>query len=349
MGRDIAPQDEGYSMKLRTFILLVASLWCFVGCSIIDDDLSVCGPDNTDYYLHYTMQLVTHMQTKVDDQLAPVGETALADTLKSWLAPVFSGVAHDLHMNFYATDEAGELKQNRSEIIDASQKSYTLTIPREDYMHLAIVNIQDNASIAMMGAQYAPSLRLTQVNGDTLRSHPTAVYTARLPMRMSDNIDQSFHVDLYMVSCAVALVIDTPSFAMPPMKVLLSGTATGFNVRDSVFTYSKSLIRAEQVTNRCYAAVALPSPHGSDSTAMSPKKAKVADATLWQLRAYVTLPDGKITETILSIDTPLDAGAVEIIRVSLLADGSIIPLGNPHVGASVTLDWKDGSSQNVDI
>lgn len=331
-------------MKRLAGLFIVFS--CFVGCSIIDDDLSVCG---NDYDLLYEMKLVTNVQMEVDEKLTDATDQAIADSLKHWLSPIFSGQAHDLHMNFYAANEEGILKQQRYEIINASQKSYTLHIPREDYMHLAVVNIDNNANMQLMGDSYSSSLCVTQRTGDTLNSNQTAIYTARLPMNMSDSLDHSFNVNLYMISCAVALVITQPVIAIPPVRLLLRGSATGFNVRDSVFTYNHpSLIRGERVMDNCYAMIALPS-RDSITANMMPAKTQTASTALWELKAYVTQPDSTVTETILSVDTPLKAGTLEIIKVRLNNDGSLTPIQNAHVGASVTLDWKEGNNHEIEI
>ena len=63
----------------------------------------------------------------------------------------------------------------------------------------------------------------------------------------------------------------------------------------------------------------------------------------------MTKPDNTITETILSVPTPLKAGTLEIIRVQVGADGSVIVLDNPEVGASVTLDWKNGTEHEIEM
>ena len=168
-------------------------------------------------------------------------------------------------------------------------------------------------------------------------------------MSMSDSASHSFNVNLYMISCAVALAITQPMTDIPPMRVVLSGTATGFNVRDSVFTFSHpSLINSERVMDRCYAMVALPS-RDTVASGMMPIKRQTASSALWELKTYVTLPDGKVTETILSVNTPLKAGTLEIIKVQLNDDGSVTPVQTTQVGASVTLDWKEGTNHEVEI
>lgn len=331
---------------MRRFAGLIIGMLCFVGCTVIDDDLSVCG---VDYDLVYEMQLVTNVQMTVEEQLSAETEKAIADSLKQWLAPIFSGQAHDLHMNFYATDDEGKLRQHRYEIIDASQKSYTLYIPREDYLHMAIVNTDDNPNMQIEGEAYAPSLRVSQRAGDTLASHQTAVYSARLPMSISEHGDQSFYVNLYMLNCAVALVIENTLTPMPSLRVFMEGGATCYDVKDSVFSYDHpSLIRAERVMDQCYALVTLPSRDAAPA-GITPSTKQAATVSLWELKAYVKRADGTITETILSVDTPLKAGTLEIIKVALNEDGSLTPIQTTHVGATVTLDWKEGSSHEVEI
>lgn len=283
----------------------------------------------------------------IDEKLSSAVEKPIADALKIWLAPMFSGQAHDLDMSFFSLDGTDELRYHQFEIIDASQKSYTLTIPRQDYQHLAVVNISDNKNVTLMGGQYSSSMRVEQRSADTLPSHATAIYTARLPMQMRDSVDLSFDVKLYMVSCAVALAITQPDTDIPPIRLVLGGSATGFSVRDSVFSYTHpSLIRAERVMDRCYAMVALPSRDAAPA-GIQPKKKQTASTALWELKAYVTMPDGKVTETVLSVDTPLRAGTLEIIKVQLNDDGSLSPIQNSHVGVSVTLDWKEGTTQEL--
>ena len=319
----------------------------FAGCNLIYDDLSVCGKD---YYLNYEMRLVTDIQMTIDEKLTTIKERPIADTLRQWMAPIFSGEAHDLDMSFFSTDELDRLRYHKNEIINAKQKSYTLYIPREDYMHLALVNILNNQNIAVSGEDHAATMRIAQISGDTLDSHPTAIYSARLPMQMAQEGDESYYVHLYMVSSAVALVVDSAKIDPLDMKVVLSGTATGFDVRDSAFTYDNpSLIRAERLTDLCYAMVSLPSRSAAAAPAPALLPEAKKEAGYWQLKVYVRKPDNTVTETVLSVDYPLLAGRLEIIKVELHEDGSVVPLANSHVGASVTLDWKAGGEHEIDI
>ncbi len=332
-------------MLKQHYIVLLLMVLTTAGCSLIDDDLSVCG---TDYLINYRMRLLTEVHTVIDEKLSSDIEKQVADTLKKWADPYFSGHAHDLDMSFYSLDGTDELIHHKFDIINASQKSYTLYIPRMNYQHLAVVNTFNNPSITIMGLQHSASLRLTQADKDTLPSHNTAVYTARLPMHIPDTGNISFDVHLYMASAAVALVVTNETLTnLPTLKrVLLCGSATGFNVNDSIFTFDEpSVIEAEKVNDRCFAVVALAS---KDSTNITSAPARnntdtEKDNSLWQLKVYTQSKDKSITESVLSVHYPLRAGTMEIIKVTLKEDGSVTPSSGSEIGASVTLDWKPGN------
>ena len=345
---------------MKRLACIVSIFVLFIGCSLIDDDLSVCG----DYTLNYEMRIVTNMEMTINEELTLEIEESMAIALKDWLGPILSGRAHDLDVSFYSLDERDMLRHHWNDVIDATQKSYTLNIPRENYMHLAVVNIAENSNVSLLGENHSASMRLEQKKGDTLITQPTAVYTAREKMLMAqDTTRNRFDVHLYMLNNVVALVIDTLGVALPEMDVQLSGTATGFNVKDSTFTFEHpSILRATRLTDQCYAVVGWPSRDSITKNNVRCKndvqrddvrctKANDDETTYWEVKAYVTLPSGSITETVFSFHRPLEAGALEIIRVNMGEDGSLEPVNDEkhEVGVSVTLDWKDGGTHEIDI
>ena len=331
----------------RTILLLIAV--ATAGCHLIDDDLTVCG---VDALINYELRLVTEVQLQIEEKLSSDIDKPVADALKAWSAPYYSGSAHDLDMSFFSLDGTDELLEHKSDIINANQKSYTLFIPRKDYRHVAVVNIADNKNVRLEGGEYASSMRIVQRNADTLDSHNTAVYAARMPMYMAD-VDTSltFNVRLYMVNCGVALVLTADGSTIPTMRdMVLTGTATGFGLNDSTFTYDKSRpIRAEKVMDRCYAVLALPSPEPQPAACGQRKagQAAKADNALWKVQVFTDMPDGTVTETELSFPYALRAGSLEIIKVQMNDDGSVSVVGNAEVGVSVTLDWKEGNTQEL--
>ena len=62
---------------------------------------------------------------------------------------------------------------------------------------------------------------------------------------------------------------------------------------------------------------------------------------VWRKVAYVTMPDGSITRTVINVRTPLQASKAYIIYGIMAPDGSIHSY-NVEVGTSVTLNWKEG-------
>lgn len=318
------------------------------GCSLIDDDLSVCG---VDCRIDYEMRLKTNMRMKVDDVLHAELDKPLADSLAIWLAPIFSAHAHDVELSFFSTDGMDELRHHSTEIVNGRSSTYTFYLPRENYNHLAIVNIADNDQVRLLGKDHSTTYLMETVDSDTLHSLPTAIYTARQPINAAgEEENYVFTVDLYMACSAVALVLDDKATTMNHIETYLLGSASAFEVGDSVYTYTNSRpVRCEKVTEQCYSAISLPSRGVADIPAGAPKRSDEDKEIYWQLDVYVTLPDGTITETKLDIDYPLEADALEIIRCNVQNDGSVLPVENAHIGATVVLDWKKGDEHEVDI
>ena len=69
----------------------------------------------------------------------------------------------------------------------------------------------------------------------------------------------------------------------------------------------------------------------------------------YEAKVYVDMPDGTTTETVLTLREPLNSGQLKVVKLELQLDGSVKPLQNPEVGATLTLDWKDGGSHVIDI
>ncbi len=334
-------------MKINQYIVLLTFAIATAGCSLIYDDLSVCGAD---YLINYQMNLVTEVQATIDEKLSSDIEKPMADALKAWSEPYFEGHAHDLDMSFYSLGGTDELLEHKSDTINAKQKSYTLYIPRKDYRHLAVVNIAENNNVTLMGGQYVSSMRVAQREADTLPSHSTAVYTARLDMYMPANDSNlTFNVHLYMASSAVAIVQTNHNTTPLRMeRVMLSGTASSFSINDSTYAFNhNSLIEAEKVVDGCYAMLSLPSRDAVSAPGGAKANAQAADNSLWKLRVYVPMPDGKVTETVLSFPYALQAGKMEIVKIEVQDNGAVVVVGNAEVGATVTLDWKEGNEHEL--
>ena len=295
------------------------------------------------------MRLVTNMTTELQTQLTTITELSVANALRTHLKDIFTDFAHDVDLSFYDTEGALNRLQHDQRVIDANQWSDILTLPMRKYMHLAIANIEDNDVVSLMGDEYSTSSILRQANGlvtdriEILPSQTTGLFTARQPMEVLSGVDQTFNVRLFMANCAAALVLDPNGQAYTNLRVYATGFADTFYIRDSTYVFSDAspLVIAEQVETGnnllCFCSVNFPS---RDATPASARSRAKESTTLWQLKVYLTKPDGSITETILDIDEPLKAGNLKIIKCELDADGAARPY-NSKVGVSVTLNWNN--------
>ena len=330
-------------LNMKRYALVILTL-LYTSCSLIDDDLSVCG---VDCYVTYDMRMQVNIEAVIEAELASVDDAPIAVALGKWLEPVFSGFAHDLNMLFYDQDK-DHLQHAMQKIVDSKSASYTVYVPRGNYFHVAMVNSADNVNVSVEDTAYVSYVSLIQHAQDTLPSYNTTIYTGRTPILLTDSSTQSHHVNLYMTTCAVALIVE-PDEQVQDMQVLVSGSASGFRIQDSVYTYTRAaLIRMDKVSEQCYAAVTLPSRDAPSGSTPARRQAQDA-AKLWQLRAYSTLSDGSVTETLIDMHSPLEAGTLQLIRVRQAEDGSLQPMQNIDASVNVTLDWNDGGSHDIDL
>ena len=140
-----------------------------------------------------------------------------------------------------------------------------------------------------------------------------------------------------MANSAAAIVIDTTGCNVRNVRTYINKVGDGFYINDSTFTYnSNSVIRMNNVTlpsttnSVCNYGVCFPSDDDGE----------------WEILCYVTLDDGTITETVLTVETPLEAGQLKIIKANLTSNGAVTPVNASDVGASVTLDWGSGGTYN---
>jgi len=332
--------------------LLLSACWLMAGCSVIDDDLSDCPADEQQYQMVYQLKLVTNMTTEISTQLDAVTETSVANALKEYLKNIFTDYAHDVDLSFYDTDGSLARLHHDTHIMDANQKSYTLTLPMRKYQHLAVANIADDEMVSLTGDEYCNTSELIQdestkaaVSLKHISSHTTGVFTARQSMEVLEGVDQTFHVKLYMVNSAATLVLNPKEHPYKDIKVYTTGFASAFHINDSAYVYSDNppLVEAKPVKNDskllCFCSVNFPS---RDATKAA------TDQSLWKIKVYLTKMDGKVTETVLDIKEALKAGNLKIIKGELDDDGAVRPYDS-KVGASVMLDWNEGGSYDPDL
>lgn len=359
----------GRRVRIITNSCLVAVLWALLpaSCSLIDDSLDDCDVKDS-YELDYELRLVTNMSTELKTQLSTETELSLAHSLRTHLSGVFTDFAHDVDLSFYDTQGDSLRLQHDEHIMDANQASYTLNLPKRQYMHLAVANIVDDKLVDLVDDDRCHRSKLILLQGGSLRSvdddaidsHTTGIFTARQSMEVLEGVDQEFKVHLYMANCAAVLVIDTVGSGVKDIKVYSKGFATGFHVADSsyVFVNEPPLVRTQLVTSEddengelAFCSVTFPSREADDSEGSSTTRTVIetedpfitplADESLWEFHIYATASDESTTLTKLFIRHPLRAGQLMIIKAKARPDGSI-NTNNPTVGVSVTLNWNEG-------
>lgn len=350
---------RGAFLFLGLFVLLL-----FVSCSVIDEDQSDCGEEAK---MEYELKLVTNIKTEVKTQLNTQTDISLATLLKDYLSDIFSDFAHDINLFFYSLDDNSTLLYHDSHIMNGSESSYTLLIPRQKYMHLAVANVEGDPVVRLEDTDNCYTAVLRQIEGDIIDSHNTGIFTGRQLMEMIEGVDQTFNVKLFMANCSAMLAVDPNGHDISGMNVFTTGFATAFYIADSVYEFKEPLplIRTKRLESDengvvGFVSVNFPSrePSISKPTEARPTRtviettepfiAQPGDEVLWEFRIYLPQPDGTITETILGIKEPLRAGQLKIVRVRVSDNGAIVSEA-PEVGVSVTLDWKPGGIYNPNI
>lgn len=343
---------------------------CFTlaSCSLIDDEVYKEG---NDYELDYELRLVTNMTTELKTQLSTQTELSLAQSLRTQLSQIFTDFAHDVDLSFYDTVGDSLRLQHDEHIMNANQASYTLNLPKRQYMHLAAANIVDDKLVDLVDDERCHRAKIVLLQGNTrsvvdglpvdniIDSHSTGIFTARQLMEVLEGVDQQFNVHLYMANCASVLVVDTVGSSVKDMKVFTTGFATGFNVADSsyIFVDNPPLVRTTPITGydngeMAFCSVTFPSRDVARTRTIiettDPFVSPYSDESLWEIHVYAIAPDESITLTKLFIRRPLRAGQLMIIKVRAKDDGSVIPI-DPTVGFLVVLDWSDGGSHEVPL
>ena len=169
--------------KTLKYSILALSALIFTGCVLVDQDMSDC---ETDYTIDYELRLVTNMTTELQTQLSMAADVNVSAALNQYMSGIFTDYAHDVNLSFYDVYGDSLRLHNERHIMDANQSSYTLFIPVRKYMHVAIANIEDNHEVGLEADELCHTSRLVQPVRDTVESHPTGIFTARLPMDIKD-------------------------------------------------------------------------------------------------------------------------------------------------------------------
>ena len=365
-----------FRTRFWRFCLVVAATLTLsvTGCGLIDEALEICREE---FSLRYRLRLILNLRSEIDDQLDDERDLPIRLALEDHLKNIFAEFAHDVDLSFYDVDAQGQRLEHRSAIMDAGQATYEIELPPADYRHLALANLMGNQEVKLEEEALRDSARLVQVAGLSLPSHETGLFTARQPITVHRNEDRTFEVNLYMANDAGALVVHRDSCDYQAIRADLLDLADRFRITDSLYSYgSDAVIEADLVDVEPFVAIARQQQGGTkageaDSTGTPEWKKTPAllcgvgfpsrdqsiptatvPGTVWRMALYVTLRDGSVTQSVIAIDKPLQAGSVVVIRGWLRADGSFVPGPPPGpgpeppedhvVGVSVMLDWQQG-------
>lgn len=328
----------------------------FTACSAIDDDLSDCQQNfQQNFSVHYQVRLKTTLTTQVETVLrSRFNEPEVATLLEDSLKNIFREFAHDVDLSFYINEDR---RQYKHAIMDDNQAVYEMELPADDYRHLALANFMLEPTVDVSGGDKQKQHYIQQTGPRELnKGHNAGLFTARANMNVLGNIDQTFNVTLYMVNSASILLIRTDGVDYKDVKVTSSDFADGFYVDDSLFTYNNNRVvndlrvTTPPVEREVFYAITFPSCDTPELAQTNyPDEVSRADGStgatdedrVWRKTVYVTLPDGKITRTVINVHQPLLAGQVSIIYCYMKPDGGIWS-PNVEVGTSVTFDWKEG-------
>lgn len=319
----------------------------FTGCRLVDEDMSECG---TDFNLDYELQLVTDITTELSTELSMESDLEISSLLQKDLEGIFVEYARDVDLSFYDTDGSGLRLKHMSEVMNASQTSYTLYLPVREYEHCAVANLRDNDAVALVGDENSHSARLEQQAVDGIAPvHGTGLFTARQDIKVLSGVDQHFEVHLHMANASSVLVLDLSGAPdVEEVTVLADGFATGFNIADSTYVFDGAQrnatreIDTQDALRRSFVAVHFPSRDAPKT------KANEDSQDLWRWIVYARMKDGTTTETVLHMQEPRPAGSFDILTGSIRGNGTVQP-SNYHVGVSVTLDWHKGMSIPVEF
>ncbi len=332
-------------MALKRWFLLFSGLLALAGCSLVDEDLTLC---ETEYQLSFELQLETDITTQLETELSLDTEAAVAMALEAYLGNIFTDRAHDVDLSFYAVDGEKNRLHHEHHIMDATETSYTLHIPVNQYLHLGLANLEGNPSLALVNEQTSSGCRLQQEMIDTLHPHRRGVFAARKLVDVQEGKDQSFKVNLYMANCATTLVLDTLGSNVKDIHVYATGFATAFDVADSVYLFQHApVMKADKVevaepgSEVCFATVNFPSR-------VPEVKSESKEETYWEYHVYCTLPGGSITKTILSMTHPLLPSTLDILKAKVYGNGALEP-GDITVGVDVSIDWGSGMDHEIDM
>lgn len=311
---------------------------CHTLSSCIDEDLSGCGKN---YRIQYQVEIATEIDETLQNSLDEPEEMAVKEKLKQAFSTVKSEVANDVELNFYV-DKL--LAHSELHPMNSDEAKYTIYLKPNNYQHLAWANLKAETQVEAVGTHATNDVRLQQTPADTVMPHSYALFAARMPMNLNDPVDL-YHVTLGMQNACFALVVNDRNLQPDDMQTHAMGFATAFAPADSTFCFDQpAVLKPHSLTAPNYHAFyATCFPSRNEPTALKANE----HAACWKMEVLVKM-NGKYTRSVLSVNEPLQAGEMRVVKAYLREDGSI-STSDTQVGVSVELDWKPGGDHDIEI
>lgn len=332
--------DKGIHIALRfgAGALLAAALLPATSC--IDEDLDRCG---SEYPIEYRLQLAAEPRATLESELSQSYEQEVKQLLVDDLGDVLSGEASVFDMYFYSEDYGGALTHQETAKERADRLSLAVYLRTDVYDNIAVASSAEVSGLSLEGSDRYGDMVLRQPSGETIDSHAAAVYAGRKRLDLADGSAQ-YVVDLYMQNSVPVVTVDRGTSAATLADALVGGTASAVECADSVFVFdgasSVKMCRVDASRYSAYHAVCFPSRDAVTRTDGA--------AALWTVEIHARAADGDYTRSVLSIEEPLKAGELMVVKTRLKDDGSIV-CDDPEVGVSVELDWKPGGDYDIEI
>lgn len=323
-------------------------------CSVIDDDLSTCAKE-VDLRLDLTLRI--DLNVELTTQLDADIYASARSEVEERLGTIFSDHAHDIKAAFFQY-ESNEIKHRIEDIVDANQSYYPLKLPIDHYNAIAEANLQNNGIVVMENEENVAQASFQVQSNDTILSQRTGLFRASRAVEVTNEDNQVIDIHLHQVNSAVVLLVDTTNFRPLDVDALVTGTASGMMLNDSIFLFERDVVvRADKSSDSapqraagsgdieddgtkmlCFTAVTMPSQDVAGS-----------DGAYFHLKIYVKNNDETITENVFSVLEPLKAGEVVIIKAALQSEGVVAPVEASQIGATVTLNWNAGGEHDIEF
>lgn len=331
-----------HSLLLATLLLIPLS-----SCSVIDDDLSQCA--NT-YSIDYNLHVVTNIDMQINTQLNMETDLNARNFLSNYYQQLLQPAVSNVDLGFYDAN-TGDMRRAYYRQMTGTTANFAIELPATNYRHLASVgHTAGQSEVHLADTDLVTSSKLIQEQGDTIYGHQLPILTGRLDMNVLGNVEQSFNVNLYPADANVALIA-TVKNGVRDVRVFLTDLANSFTINDSTWQFNVNpMIRTLRVpvtntTDSAYLVTVFPS---RPSATRADGDDAAAQGSVWRAIVMAQLSDGSVTRSVLYVRTPLKAGDVRVLRITVDANGAAITKA-ADVGASVTLNWNKGGEYNPDI